>query len=195
MVNKVVGQPPVAARYVPDKTRPMLVLVENYHNPDAGRMDAQRVTNYVAGELKQYRVAPVISPEDAEALRGRADYRSMKVEEVGRAAGAGQVLYVNLQPVKVDNTVAGEMLKARTELRVRVVDVETGQTLWPRDTPLGQTLVAESPWVRSPAGDREGLPEPQLRDQVARSAAHQIVKLFRTWRPDDDEQDLEETVR
>jgi hypothetical protein len=78
---------------------------------------------------------------------------------------------------------------------VRVVDVESGQTLWPRDTPQGQTLVAESPWVRSSAGEPGGLPEPALRDQVARSAAHQIVKLFRTWRPDDEQQDLEETVR
>jgi TolB-like protein len=195
VVNKFVGEPPVPPRYVPDKTKPMLVLVENFRNPDAGRMDAQRVTIHVAEELKRFHIAPVVTPEDAESLRGRADYHDMKVEEVGRAAGARQVLYVNLQPVKVDNTVAGEMLKARTELRVRVVDVESGQTLWPQDTPQGQTLVAESPWVRSPTGDREGLPEPELRDQVARSAAHQIVKLFRTWRPDDEEQDLEETVR
>jgi TolB-like protein len=195
VVNKVVGQPPVPPRYAPDKTRPMLVLVENFRNPDSGRMDAQRVTIHLAEELKRYRIAPVVSPDDAESLRGRTDYRGMKVQDVGRAAGARQVLYVNLQPVKVENTVAGEMLKARTEMRVRVVDVDSGQTLWPHDTPEGQALVAESPWVRSPTGGREGLPEPALRDQVARSAAHQIVKLFRKWSPDDEEQDLEETVR
>jgi TolB-like protein len=195
VVNKVVGAPPVPPQYVPDRNKPMLVLVENYHNPDAGRIDAQRVTIQVVEELIRYHIAPVITREDAESLRGLADYRGMKVEEVGRAAGAGQVLYVNLLPVKVDNTVGGEMLKARTEMRVRVVDVESGQTLWPHDAPQGQTLVAESPWVRSPSGGREGLPERELREQVTRSAAHQIVKLFRKWSPDDEEQDLEETVR
>lgn len=195
VLSKVVGEPPVAPRYVLDKAKPILVLVENYQNPDAGRLDAQRVTIYVAEELGRYRVGTVVAPEDVEALRSRADYRSMKVEEVGRAAGAGQVLYVNMRPLKVENTVGGEMLKAGTELRVRVVDVETGQTLWPRDTPQGQTVVAQSPWVRSPTGGREGLPEPALREQVARSAAHQLVKLFRKWRPDDERQDLEETVR
>jgi hypothetical protein len=195
VVNKVVGEPPVPPQFVPDKTRPMLVLVENFRNPDAGRMDAQRVTIHIAEELKRYHVARVVDPEEAEALRSRADYHGMKVEEVGRAAGAGQVLYVNFQPVKIDNTVAGEMLKARTELRVRVVDAASGRTLWPHDTPEGQTLVAESPWVRSPTGGREGLPEPALRDQVARSAAHQIVKLFRKWTPDEEAQEFEETVQ
>jgi hypothetical protein len=195
VVNKFVGPPPVPAQYVPDKTRPMLVLVESFRNPDAGRMDAQRVTIHVAEELRQYRIAPVVSPDDAEGLRARADYRGMKIEDVGRAAGAGQVLYVNLQPVTVNNTVAGEMLKAHAEMRVRVVDVGTGRTLWPHDTPEGQTIVAESPWVRSTTGGREGLPEPELRDQLSRTAAHQIVKLFRSWRPDDEEQDLEEAVR
>jgi hypothetical protein len=193
--NKVVGTPPVQAQYVPDRTKLMLVLVESFRNPDAGRIDAQRVTMQVVEELRRYHVAPVVDPEDVEALRSRPAYRSMKVEEIGRAAGARQVLYVNLQPVKVDNTVASEMLRARAEMLVRVVDVDTGQTLWPYDAPQGQTLVAESPWVRSPAGGREGLPERELRDQVARSAAHQIVKLFRKWSPDDEEQELEETVR
>jgi len=195
VVNKFVGPPPVPAQYLPDKTKPMLVLVESFHNPDAGRLDAQRVTLYVTDELRQYHVAKVVSPEEAEALHLRADYRSMKIEQVGRAAGAGQVLYVNFRPVKVDNTVGGDMLKARAELRVRVVDVESGRTLWPHDEPEGQTVVAESPWVRTSPVGREGLPEPALRDQIARTAAHQIVKLFRKWSPDDEQQDLEESVK
>lgn len=195
VVNKVVGEPPVAARYVPDRSKPMLVLVENYHNPAAARMDAQRVTLHVADELRRYRIAPVIDPEDAEALRSRADYQGMKVQDVGRAAGAKQVLYVNLGRLNIDNTVAGEVMKAKAEMRVRVVDVATGQTLWPQDTPEGQTMTAETSWVRSPTGGREGISEPVLRDQVARSAANQIVKLFRKWRQSDEEPELEETVK
>ena len=69
------------------------------------------------------------------------------------------------------------------------------RTLWPHDEPEGQTVVAESPWVRTSPVGREGLPEPALRDQIARTAAHQIVKLFRKWSPDDEQQDLEESVK
>ena len=195
VVNKVVGEPPIPPRYVPNSNRPMLVLVENYRNPDANRLDAQRATMYLAEELRSYRIAPVVDAEVAEALRSRPEYRSMKVEEVGRAAGAGQVLYVNLQQVKVDNTVGGDMLKARAQLSVRVVDAETGRTLWPTETAQGEALVADSPWVRTPAGAAEGTSEPALRDQLARTAAHQIVRMFRKWRPEDEEQELEETVR
>lgn len=195
VAGKLVGTPPVAARYVPARTKPMLVLVENYRNPAAAGLDAKRLTLHVAGELRRHRVAPIVDPDDAESLRSRPDYAAMKVQDVGRAAGAKQVLYVNLQQFIIDNTVGEEMMKARAEMRVRVVDVESGRTLWPGDMPEGKTVVAETPWVRSPSGGREGLPEPALRDQVARSAAGQIVRLFRQWSPDDESHDLQGTVR
>ena len=173
----------------------MLVLVENYRNPSAATMDAQRLTIHLADELRRYKVAPVVDTDALESLRSRGDYHAMKVQDVGRAAGARQVLYVNLRQVGVSNTVAGEMIKGRGEMLVRVVDVASGQTLWPRDLPEGYTVVSQTPWVRTTEGGREGAIEPTLRDQVARNAASQIVKLFRAWRPEDEEHDLEETVQ
>jgi hypothetical protein len=195
LTNKIIPEAPVPARYVPAKDKPMLVLVENYRNPGAAGLDAQRVALHVAEALRRYRVAPVVDPDAAESLRSRDDYHAMKVQDVGRAAGAQQVLYVNLQQFALDNTVGGEMVKGRAELRVRVVDVATGNTLWPRDTPEGAAVTAESPWSRTAGGAAQGTPEPALRDEVARSAADQIVKLFRKWRPEDEGQDLGENVR
>jgi len=195
LASKVVPEPAVAARYVPSKQKRMLVLVENYRNPDAARMDAQRLTAHLAAELRRHGIAPVVDPNEAEALRARPDYPSMKVQEVGRAAGAGQVLYVNLQQFAVDDTVGGEMTKARGEMRVRVVDVATGQTLWPRSVPEGSTVTAETPWVRTASGTGDAASEIALRDQLARSAANQIVKLFRACRPDEEHQELEETIQ
>ena len=195
VAHKVVGEPPVPAQYMPDKNKPMFVLVENYRNPAAGRMDGQRLMLHLADELRRHRVAPVVDPEEANALRARADYRTMKVEEVGAAAGAKQVLYVHLGAVSIDNTVGGEMIKASAEMRVRVVDVATGRTLWPTDTPEGHLLMAQTSWSRTSTGAPEGIDEPALRDQVARGAANQIVRLFRKWHPDDEEQDLQDNVR
>jgi hypothetical protein len=195
LTNKVVPQAPVPAAYVPAKDKPMLVLVENYRNPSAATMDAQRLTVHLADELQRYRVAPVVDAEALESLRSRDDYHAMKVQDVGRAAGAKQVLYVNLRQVNLSNTVAGEMIRGNVEMYVRVVDVASGQTLWPRDLPEGHAVTAETPWVRTgAAGAREGASEPALHEQVAVNAAHQIVKLLRNWRPDEEEQDLEETV-
>ena len=194
VAHKVVGNPSVPAQYQPAK-EPMLVLVENYRNPDAVGLDAQRISLHVVDQLRRYRVAPVVDPDAVEALRSQPDFHAMKVEEVGRAAGAAQVLYVNLQSFSVDDTVGGEMMKGRAEMRVRVVDVASGHTRWPRSVPEGHTVSGQTQWVRSTVGSREGASEPELRDQVARVAADQIVKLFRKWNPDDEEHDLEETVR
>src|SRR2546423_3281825 len=193
LAHKVVGNPAVPPQYVP-AMEPLLVLVENYSNPDSVRLDAQRLSLHVVDELRKRRVAPVVDPDTVESLRARPEYATMKVEEIGRAAGAGQVLYISLKQFSVDNTVGGEMMKGRAEMRLRVVDAKTGHTRWPRDVPEGRALTAETSWVRSTVGSREGASEPALRDQVARTAAEQIVKLFRKWDPDDEEQDLEETV-
>ena len=192
---KVFGEPPVPAQYVPAKTKPMLVLVENYRNPSAAGLDGHRLTRHLVDELRKHKVAPVVDTEQLEAVRTRVEFRTMKIEEVGRAAGAGQVLYVHQLQVRMSDTVGGEVMKCRADMRVRVVDVESGQTLWPRPLPEGYAVSSETPWVRSAAAGREATAEPALRDQVALDAAKQIVKLFRSWKRDEDGAELEETVR
>src|SRR6476620_7399924 len=96
LTHKVVGSPAVPAQYLPAK-EPMLILVENYTNPAAVRLDAQRLSVHLSDELRRYHVAPVVDADAVETLRARPDYASMKVEEVGQAAGAAQVLYINLK--------------------------------------------------------------------------------------------------
>ena len=49
---KVMGPPPVQAKYVPPK-QPMLVLVENYRNQAASVLDAQRLSYYVTDDLRK----------------------------------------------------------------------------------------------------------------------------------------------
>jgi hypothetical protein len=193
LAHKAVGNPPVPAVYAPAK-EPMLVLVENYGNPAAVRLDAQRLSLHVADELHKYHVAPVVDAGALEGLRERPEFATMKIEEVGRAAGAAQVLYINLKKFTIDDTVGGEMMKGKAEMRMRIVDAGTGHTRWPAGEPDGHTVLAETSWVRSTVGDREGASELAVRDQIARNAAGQIVRLFRKWNPDDEDQDLEETV-
>ena len=193
VAHKVVGNPDVPAKYRPAK-EPMLVFVENYRNPSPVRLDAQRLTLHVVDEIRRHKIAPIVDADAMESLRSRPEFRTMKVEEVGRAAGAKQVLYINLQHFAIDDTVGGEMMKGHAEFRVRVVDVETAQTRWPRAVPEGYALAVETQWTRSTIGSREGATEPAMRNRIARDAASQIVKLFRKWDPDDDPSELEETV-
>jgi hypothetical protein len=186
VAHKIAGPPAIKARYVPVK-EPMLVLVENFHNPAATRLEAQRLAALVAELLERHKVAPVVRPARLTEVQARPDYPTMTIPAVGRAAGARQVLYVNLRQFDVERTTGGDMMKVRAEMLVRVVGAAVGRTRWPVESPQGYTVTAEGPWVRTAGGGgtEKTASEPLLRDQALRDAADQIAKLFRNWKPDE----------
>ena len=181
IAGKVAGPPPVKAQYAPPKDKPMLVLVENYRNPAATAVDGQHLALRIEEELRRHGVAPVVGADKLDAVRADPAYAKMTIPAVGRAAGARQVLYVNVAKFSVENTVGGEMLQGRTEMAVRVVDAATGATRWPTDSPTGYPVAVQTPWVRR----GEGANESTLRDQMCRRAAYNIVKLFRKHSPEE----------
>ena len=179
LAHKVVGPPPIPAQYVPAK-EPTLVLVENYRNPSATILDAHRLEGRVGEELERHGVVPLVDRSRLEPIRQSPGFSKMTIPAVGRAAGAKQVLYVNVHSFRVDGTVAGEMLKGRAEMSVRIVDTATGTSRWPPDA-AGFPVTVETPWVRQ----GHGADETALRDQMSRRAADIMVKLFRKHSPDE----------
>lgn len=175
VAHKFAGPPPVPAQYQPAK-EPMLVLVENYRNPSASMLDAQRLSLLVGEQLRRHKVAPVIDPGALETVRADPDYAKMTIPAVGRAAGAKQVLYVNVRRFGVEGTVGGEMIKGAAEVTVRVVDAATGNNRWPIDSG-GHPVAVATPWLRR----EEGATELVLREQMSRSVADAIGKLFRKY--------------
>lgn len=173
--HKFVGPPPVPAQYQPAK-EPMLVLVENYHNPSASMLEAQRMAMLVGEQLRMHNVAPVVSPSRLETAQADPNYAKMTIPAVGRAAGAKQVLYVNVRRFAVERTVGGEMMKGTADMTVRVVDAATGANRWPIDAG-GTPVSIATPWLRPGAGANDGA----LREQMSRSAADVIGKLFRKY--------------
>ena len=181
VASKVVGPPKVQAEYTPPK-QPMLVLVENYHNPSAVMLDARQLANRLTDALRQYDVAPVINPAELEAVQSAPDFGKMTIPAVARAVGAKQVLYVNVRRFDVQGTVGSEMIKGTADMTAKIVDVATGATRWPTDVAGGRDVTFETPWLRQ----GEGADEASLRDQMSRRAADGIVKMLRTYSPDDD---------
>jgi hypothetical protein len=181
IAGKVVGPPPVKPQYAPPKDKPMLVLVENYRNPAAVAVDGRHLALRIEEELRRYDVVPVVPAETLEAVRADPAYAKMTIPAVGRAAGAGQVLYVNVTALSVERTVGGDMLRGHAEVAVRVVDAASGATRWPTDNPAGHPVPIQTPWVRQ----GEGANEASLRDQMCRQAAGYIVKLFRKHSPEE----------
>src|ERR1039458_2868179 len=52
LLQKALGEAPVAAQYVPPKG-PTLVLVENYRSPDEMQLDGDQIAHEVTDELKK----------------------------------------------------------------------------------------------------------------------------------------------
>ena len=175
LAHKFVGPPPVPAAYKPAK-EPMLVLVENYRNPAAAMLDSNRLAMLVSDELRRHDVAPVVSPSRLEAVRSDPNFSKMTIPAIGRAVKAKQVLYVNVRRYGVDGTVGGDMIKGAADMTVRVVDSATGENRWPIDN-AGHPVAISTNWLRR--GD--GVDEASLREQMSRSAADSIGRLFRKY--------------
>ena len=180
-VAQVVGPPDVQPLYVPEQT-PMLVLAEDYSDPSASTVDAEQLERFLTEELLAHGVAPIAECEKVYTLRAAQpqEYRTKSIDQLGRLAGAAQVLYINLHAGGTYVGQGAEVYQGRASALVRVVDAETGQTLWPTDAPEGFALGQDSRLVRA----RPGVTDATVRRDVQRALADQIAKLFYKYKPD-----------
>jgi len=179
---KIAGPPAVEAKYVPDKTRPMLVLVENYQHQSAGSATSDVLAHYLGRDLQDHQVAPIVPPEKLQSLRDQrgGEFSTMSITSIGQAVGADQVLYVQLQSSDVTPLAGGDAFTGQAAATVKLVDARNGQTLWPTDVSNGYGVSAS---VRAGA-ERATTPQ-DVRRELNLQLTDQISKLFRKWKPDD----------
>ena len=172
---KVAGDVRIPAEYKP-ADKPTLVLVENYQNPDQYRTAATQMERDIGEELKKNKVTQVIPVEKLEILRSGdvAAYRKMRIDEVGKAVGAKQVIYVNLVKFNAATPIGSGDMSGLCEGLVRVIDVETGRTLWPTDTSAGRAVKYET--KHEEAVDFTS--HSAVQDQMSSAMADRIARLF-----------------
>jgi hypothetical protein len=178
LAYKFTPAPTIQAQYIP-QPRPMLVLVEKSDNPTEARLDSERIGRYIGTQLTQHKVAPIVDAGALPDLRSRNPkrYASLSPADAGRAVDAAQVLFVNLVEFTIEPALASDMAKGRVEARVKVIDVASGQTLWPMDNTQGYALWVENPYV-------QGVNEVTLRAQLCHTISDRIAKLFYKWQSD-----------
>lgn len=188
IADYVVSGPPVHPAAYKLKAAPTLVIAENYRQPSAVAMDADRFAAALTGELREHQLAPVVDVGGLYALRERkgADYAKMKVSEIGRELGAEQVLYVDVITTGVE-VANGTMMKGKMALRLKVIDTENGATLWPADMAEGFPVGYETPVARMNESETPAMLRTELIDQMATRTA----RLFYDWKPDDLDQAAE----
>jgi hypothetical protein len=180
---KIHGPPWVEAKYVPDKTSPMLVLVENYRAPSSAYSDADLLTRYLSLELENHDVAPLVAGEklhDVQTTRP-AEFAGMSTAAIGRATGAAQVLYVQLLSNTVEPIAGGQGLRGEARVRVKVVDTETGELRWPTDLSEGYALGTST----TLGTDQTTGNAMAIRQSMYHKLADDIAKLFYKWQPEE----------
>ncbi len=180
----IFGPNKINAKYVPPKVA-TLVLVENFRNPTISQVDADLVANELCEELKKNDVVPLVDPDKLSAVRDvdTAKYHAMSILDVARAVEAKQVIYVVLQESSVEADPSQSAVHGRVAAEVRVVDVDTGLTLWPLDSAQGYPFSADIPYSRADP-DRMVAMHAQMLAQLSDA----VAKLFYDWQPDTNKQ-------
>ena len=182
---KLHGPPKVPAEYVPAQ-RPMLVLVENYQHQSSVNAHADLLGRMLVKELEARNVAPLVSLDKLQELRDArpGDFQTMSMASIGREVGAEQILYVQLHNSDVTPMSGGDALTGQTAASVKVVDVATGDTLWPGGVAgeAGYPVSAATKLGTSSGGNVQ-----DVRQRMYVDLSHQIARLFYKWQPEYDE--------
>jgi hypothetical protein len=167
------------AKYVPT-TRPLAVFIDSERQSgNLGPTVKDSVAAFLVTELREHKVGGAI--QDVERvydlrLKDRKAFRTMKVDEVGKAVGVEQVLYVDLTEASIEFSNGGALMKGHINGYVRIVDVASGRTLWPDSLNDGFPASVESPFVNGNEATAES-----LKETLSRSMADAIAKLFYTY--------------
>ena len=181
LAYKAFGPAKVKADYAPPK-QPLLVLVENYSHSADLQPSADQLGTLVIADLKAHKVGPLVDPNPLYTLRSEkpGEYEKMKIPDIGRFVGAKQVIYVDLQECQVKAVPGADVIKGKIAAKVRVVDVDTGQTKWP-DTGVSHPVETGTDYVR-----KETDAPLAVRGQMIQELSMKIGRLFYGHQPDYD---------
>ncbi|HEY7115965.1 MAG TPA: hypothetical protein VH475_05245 [Tepidisphaeraceae bacterium] len=179
---KVFGPPPIPARYAPPQTQPMLILVENAHSGSVAIPEADELSRVLYDELHAQKTAPpLIDPAHVHELRDHdpSAFARMTIAQIGRALGADQVLYVEVNRLDLDSPPASEMVKLRMTANVKVVDATSAVTAWPQSA---DSEVFE--FAYPPQRIESGATASQLKRQVLHAGGIELSRWFYDYKPE-----------
>jgi len=185
---KLQPDPTQEARYKL-KDRPTAILVENYENPDLAANDSELLTRDLYDritkvEVDKKKLATFVPFQKVLDLRNSKpkDFPTMTMSQIGKAVGAEQIIYVDLQNGGVAPLGTGAAMQGKAHAMVKVIDVATGDTLWPTDMAEGFPVNAQT----NPLAGQEVTSYNAVREQLYDTMGDQIAKLFYKYTIDRD---------
>jgi hypothetical protein len=181
IASKASPPPTIPAEYKPAKEL-TLVLVESYENPDLYEVESERIARDLTDAFAEHKSFPVVPAQkvmELKANKGSA-FAKMNLPSIAKAVGARQVIYVNLLKFSADPAIGSVTHRGEAEATVKLVDADTGHTLWPRDTSVGRDVNC-----RTPALSEEGTSRNAVQQQLYQHLSTDIAHLFIDWVDED----------
>ncbi len=184
-LHSAFGDPPIPAQFEPAKV-PTLVLVENPRSPGDVQVDADQIAQQVCEELRTKAKMEIIDPDKVAQLREEdpRKFHAMFITDIGKAVGAKQVIYVDLIESAVTGDLTQTTVQAQAVAHVRVVDIASGNAVWPASPPDGKEMSNKMDFD-STDSSRAVAMHMELLTQLS----SQISKLFYTWKADNQTQE------
>ena len=114
------------------KDKKILVLVEDRPFPSPYHVKYQ-LTERVNQKLREQKILREPIPYDrVQDLATARDFQQLAISQVGQKLGADLVLYVQVEDYALKDNPYSPLWHARLETSVWVVDVQTGEKLWPK---------------------------------------------------------------
>jgi len=162
--------------------RPTLVMVDDPTNKlptvDLPNLIAGRVGNRLVERQAIGRANLMPAVRVSQLAADHADFTTWPIDRVGREAGAQQVIYAVVQQFQLVD--ASQIYQPVAEVRVKVIDVPSGQRLYP-PTGAGHPVSVEQ-FYRSMDGSTRAT-ETVLARRLAEELAVNIAKLFHEHLP------------
>jgi hypothetical protein len=181
--------------------RPTVVLVDDpaglLGRRELASMIANEATFHLERNIDEIRMVPTARLREVEARLGE-DFATTPIDRVGLLAGAELVVHAEIERVRW--TEAPGLWRPRVDLRVKLIDAEAGQRLFPRGEasteptptvgPHGALVQVKMGARTVPVDDRGAVD--QLKRRLAGVLGLEIAQVFYDHEPRNPMQDYED---
>jgi len=170
--------PPEEAKATFDlpKDKRILVFPDDQSAPLPYPPFKRMLANKINAELMDHKLASETIPYDriVDLQAGNSDFDRLPVDETGSKLGADLVIFMQMGEFRLKDNADDPLWHGRATAFIRVVDVHTGQRLWPALPQEGFALSVET----DASDNSDASYGAQLTEQMATSMGDQIAKLF-----------------
>lgn len=185
LADAVVPKRIEAVYTLPEKTT--LVLVDDRNNALGDKSLLSNIATQAGSDLVQVKALPQVIDQarlnELISRLGLQAYDLLPVDQVGRALGAQQVIFINLTEIAVMNQPG--ILKPTAQAYVKVIDVATGKPVFPVLRPgaefagsIAQLGYATRISMNYKADQQTDAILPVLRLRLAEEIGKQVAELF-----------------